>query len=335
MDKKKVFASLIFTLWFLASIQTPQNKINGDSSLAETLISLGDFSIKAYPPEYDSVLVKKGQELIKNGTTSDLDGRYLQPISEYFNCTNCHNLEREDSDLASPNPTDRLGYVWEKGIPFLQSATLFGVVNRESWYNGDYQIKYGHRIGAGDITLRDAIQICASECSSGRLLTEWELNAIIQYLWTIAYELGDLNLSRSEYGQLNNPQVSHSTKIDILKSKYAGNVTATFSQSMPIDERERGNPLGGERIFKSSCLSCHSPPTQVSHLFLSESNETLQPLYDNLESDKTFNIYKILRKGTKPSEQYGAYMPNFTKERLTDQQINDLRAYIEDVMNKD
>ena len=41
------------------------------------------------------------------------------------------------------------------------------------------------------------------------------------------------------------------------------------------------------------------------------------------------------RLGTHPEDEKKAYMPNYTRERLSDQQIEDLRSYIEERAGSD
>jgi hypothetical protein len=41
------------------------------------------------------------------------------------------------------------------------------------------------------------------------------------------------------------------------------------------------------------------------------------------------SLYPLLREGTHPVKGDRDYMPNYTKNRLTDQHIEDLRAFIQ------
>jgi len=56
---------------------------------------------------------------------------------------------------------------------------------------------------------------------------------------------------------------------------------------------------------------------------------TLNWLKKNITSDSQLSIYEVIRKGTYSEKGHREYMPLYTKEKLSDQQIEDLRAFIE------
>jgi mono/diheme cytochrome c family protein len=41
------------------------------------------------------------------------------------------------------------------------------------------------------------------------------------------------------------------------------------------------------------------------------------------------SMYQVIRYGTPPKSGKRAYMPQYTSEKMSDQQVADLRAYIE------
>jgi len=75
-------------------------------------------------------------------------------------------------------PEARLTYTAERGLPFLQGTTMYGAVSRETYYNGDYDKKYGELVKPARHDIRGAIQLCAVECAQGRALKDWELESI-------------------------------------------------------------------------------------------------------------------------------------------------------------
>jgi hypothetical protein len=84
------------------------------------------------------VSVEKGMELLTTGITKDGNNKKTKQQSNHFLCTSCHNMLKEDPDLANPEPQARLDYAVEKGLPFLQGTTLYGIINRTSFYNDQY-----------------------------------------------------------------------------------------------------------------------------------------------------------------------------------------------------
>ena len=90
--------------------------------------------------------------------------------SKHFVCTSCHNIQKEDPDLSIADPQARLEYARDMELPYLPGTTLYGAVNRTSFYNGDYEKKYGDLVKPARNNLREAIQLCAVECSQGRAL---------------------------------------------------------------------------------------------------------------------------------------------------------------------
>ena len=90
---------------------------------------------------------KWGKQLFINGQVKKppTGRRPSKPISKFFKCISCHNYEREDPDLTSQDPEARFEWIEKTGreIYLLQGATMWGVVNRETFYP-DYYAIYHH-----------------------------------------------------------------------------------------------------------------------------------------------------------------------------------------------
>ena len=72
------------------------------------------------------------------------------------------------------------------------SVTLYGIVDRTSWFNDDYVKKYGDLVAPANKSLVGATNLCSKECSQGRSLTDFEMDAVLTYLWTLGLRWGDL-----------------------------------------------------------------------------------------------------------------------------------------------
>jgi len=311
------------------------NELAPDKSVSEILNALGDPNPTHYRANIDPQQVEMGRQLVYNGRTKMPDGSMSNYISKFYVCTDCHNQVQEDPILTESDPEKRLQYINEKGLKFLQATTFWGMVNREFWYNDDYVLKYGSLVEAAHKSLEESTQLCARECSSGRYLEAWELEAIIQYYWTLELKIKDLNLSSSEYSSLETALKSgnqNPTLIKMLKSKYALKSPATFV-SEPENRGEGfsdlvGNAENGELIWENSCKTCHRE-YGPSQLLLDNSRFTFNKFKRNFKKDSNFNLYTIIRHGTYAEPGHRQYMPLYPEERMSNQQIEDIRAFIE------
>ncbi|NND33498.1 MAG: cytochrome c, partial [Saprospiraceae bacterium] len=272
--------------------------------------------------------------VIRGITTKEGENEETKKQSKHFVCTSCHNLDREDPDLTQADPEARLSYVKEKGMPFLQGTSLYGVINRTSYYNGDYEKKYGKLVYNARNDLREAIQLCAVECAQGRRLQSWELESILAYLWTIGLQLDDLNLDQNEKDKLKNARIGEGDKtaaIEMIKSHYLQASPATFG-SPPEDRKEGydkiGNPDNGRLIYDLSCQHCHER-SRYSFFNLDDATLTFKYLERHLPKYTRYSIYQVGRYGTPPLNGKRAYMPQYTLEKMSNQQMEDLRSFIE------
>ncbi|MCB0644974.1 MAG: cytochrome c, partial [Phaeodactylibacter sp.] len=132
MRKFSLASFLVVLTWLLLVGFSKSPTWTADTPLREVQTYLGE----ALPDHYltpDQELIRKGEEIVKTGRTTDVQGNKTHYVSKYYVCTTCHNLEIEDPDLRVSDPEARLDFVRQKNLPFLQGTTFKGIVNRESW----------------------------------------------------------------------------------------------------------------------------------------------------------------------------------------------------------
>ena len=306
---------------------------NESSKLWDLLWALGEPKPNHYF-EYTPEQVAQGKDLVLYGRTNQFRSGKSKYISVYYACTYCHNLAQEDPDLRISNPDTRLPYVKNKGLKLLQGTTFYGIVNRESYYNDDYYKKYGDAVKAANHSLENATQLCAVECSQGRQLQDWELKAILAYYWSLQYSLKDLELQAADYERINQNFTDKSQQAALvkwLKTFYAQKSPATFTDA-PTDKNKGyeglvGNAQTGKVVYEISCQVCHKPEG-VSDYVLDNSQTTFRQLKNNMAAESKLSVYKICRYGTHAEPGHRPYMPHYTLEKLSNQQLEDLRAYI-------
>ena len=124
---------------------------------------------------------------------------------------------------------------------------------------------------------------------------------------------------------------SSSDKIDYIKSLYLSASEAHFVH--PPDDRKLGYALEGDTengrlIYENSCLHCHYQK-KFSFLHLDNSKLSFKHLRKHVSTYKRHSIYQVIRWGVPSKSGKRSYMPQYTRERMSDQQVEDLRAYIE------
>jgi mono/diheme cytochrome c family protein len=99
----------------------------------------------------------------------------------------------------------------------------------------------------------------------------------------------------------------------------------------PVEKMERQKSMGdtenGALIYKNSCMHCHDN-RKYSFFNLDYSKATFRNLRNNLDEYHERSIYQVARYGTSPVAGKKAYMPQYTKEKMTPQQLEDLKSYI-------
>ncbi|MCB0760534.1 MAG: cytochrome c [Flavobacteriales bacterium] len=309
--------------------------IVADTPVVEVLQLLGEPLPDHYATAADEMKIEIGRQLVLEGKARIPGGGSTRAISRFFICTDCHNQVQEDPILSVSDPDARLAYAIQNDLPFLQATTFWGISNREHWYNDDYFKKYGALVEPARNSLAEATQLCAKECSSGRYLEEWELECILQYYRTIELHVSDLNLSDKELVELNKAVGSegkHKSAVAKLKSRYMLASPAHLGH-VPEDlvkgyDTAPGNPQTGKEIYERSCKTCHSGH-RCSQFILDDATVTFKKLRNHLDKHTYFNLYEITRKGTYAQPGHKQYMPMYPLERLSDQQLEDLRAYVE------
>lgn len=331
------YLSPLGLLLLLAGFQPQESTpvIDQNASLEATRVALGgapadhqvDLSI-------DGVSVEAGRRLVNEGVASLPEGGgKTNRQSKHFVCTSCHNMEKEDPDLRFADPEARLTYVAEQNLPFLPGTTLYGVVNRRSFYNGDYEKKYGDLVRPARKNLRGAISLCATECAQGRPLEGWEMESILAYLWTLELKIGDLPLTAEDHSQIAaamNGDGDKKKTLALLEASYLDHSPATFL-TPPEDRKEgyavEGDPRRGELVYEQSCLHCHGE-RRYSFFNLDNTSYSFDFLEKHMPTYSRYSTYQVVRYGTSPIAGKRAYMPHYTRERMSNKQVEDLRAYV-------
>lgn len=304
---------------------------DAETPLYEVMRSLG-------APERADIMVRPvegtsealGRQIVLEGR---LSGGTKQ--SAHFKCTSCHNVVREDPVLTATDPAARLAYAEAKDLPFLPGTTLWGAVNRESYYNGDYEKKYGDLVKAARHDLRGAIQLCATECAQGEPLGEVEMESVLTYLHTIGLKVNDLPEVAPGLKRINDAISNKSAAPGViadLKKGYLLASPATFL--LPPEDRKAGYPVtetpdlaNGEALFQRGCLHCHENQ-RYSFFELADTEDHWSYLTKHFPRYTRYSTYQVVRYGTSPIPGKRAYMPHYTKERMTDLQVEELRAYM-------
>lgn len=337
MMKSLISFSVVFTLLIALTSLSRQDftTVSADSRVEDLLVELGE---KPQPHQaienLKGVSVSEGKRLVLEGIAYNLSGKKSKRQSAHFVCTSCHNTEIDSPDLSVSNAQDRLDYSVKNGLPMVQGSTLYGIVNRSRFYNGDYDRKYGDLVKVARNDLRESIKLCAVECAQGRTLAPWELESILAYLWTIDLKAKDLKLSQEEMTFVQNAinkKENVTEAVNLIRSKYQSGVPATFVK--PPEDRKKGypvaegNPKNGKVIYEKSCLHCHEN-TRFSQFNLDNGKLSFDYLEKHFPLYTRYSTYQVARYGTSPIPGKKAYMPLYTEEKMTNQMMEDLRAYV-------
>ena len=336
MKKTYLTIALLSCIFLFANLDWKEQPptLSDKMPVQEALKKLGAETAPHLPKtDVKGASIERGRDIVLKGRTESPGSGKSGRVSRHFVCTSCHNVERDEPDLTGSDPMARLKYVSGKGLPFLQGSALYGIVDRRHFYNGDYEKKYGGLVEPARNDLRQAIHLCATECAQGRPLAAWEMESVVAYLWTIGLTIGDLDLSENEKEEVQQAIRGKGDKMaaqKLLESKYLKGFPATFIDP-PADRREGfskdGNPETGKMIYELSCLHCHDQK-RYSFFNLDGSDLTFDFLEKHIPSYTRYSIYQVARYGTSPMPWKRAYMPHYTKEKMSEQMLEDLRAYI-------
>ena len=281
---------------------------------------------------------ENGAEFVHKGY-SKKNGKKTAKLSKFYVCTTCHNVVKEFEDPSKISASDRLDYAMKTGIPYLQASSFYGIVNRNSFFNGDYrkQFEKNPEIGKASGDLREAIKFCNKNFAQSRDLEAWELESILAYFWTLQFKVSDLKLSQTDKTQIEKSLQSESAKasaISFIQSKYALAMPATIlkiphfkapDESAYKDSRRLKE---GKAIFEQSCLHCH---LNKKYSFFSLENELLT--FKAMEKatrtqNYIFSMYYLTREGLPPRMGHKSAMPLFTAEKLSPEQLESLYLYV-------
>ena len=336
---KYSFAIIAFIVCsgFTASFILQPTPYDPDTPVSSVLMALGEDAPEHYIGTQDMEKIGIGKDLINSGGVWTEEG-VQNRLSEHFVCIDCHNIQPEAPFANVNDPDARLKYAMEFNQPYLPGSTLYGITNRTSWFNGDHEKKYGKElIEPARHDLKNAIQLCSKECSVGRMLTDEEMEAVLHYLTALELKMKDLNLSEEELVRIsavNQTADDKKANIKLIKSRYLQGYPATFVDEIPRKERkmgEEGNLDNGKWIYEKSCLHCHSPSKTVTDRTVfgkGEDQKDFRWLASYFKKSNGGSIYWITRHGTESKGHIPQYMPIYSKEKLSDSQIEDLAAYI-------
>lgn len=334
---KTLFFGLIGLLLFTLGVNSSsEQKLNDDMKVSELLKKMGDEKSPNHLTQVKNASAENGKNLVHYGFAERRNGKKTKKQSKHFVCTSCHNVVKERADLNSTDPQERLDYAVKNNLPYLQATSLYGAANRNSFYNDDYVKKYGDLTMKARNDIREAIQLCAVECAQGRRLKDWEIESILAYLWEIDLKLKDLNLNAEEKIQLEEAVKNKDQNgIALIKSKFLDKAPATFMY--PPDNRKKGLGLvgdqaNGKNLYEKSCLHCHNEG-RYSFFKLDDSKFSFDYLEKHIARYSPYSIYQVTRYGTSPMNGKRSYMPFYTKEKMSDQMLEDLRAYIKSRSN--
>ncbi len=325
--------AILFTvvLCCTAMLSINLNKTNPNTNVADLLAELGEERPDHYLANISPEMIKRGEEIIKLGKTIGPNGKSSKYVSKYYTCTSCHNVGREDLNLFKVDQDARLDYAIANKVPYLQGSTFWGIVNRETWYNDDYVLKYGDLVRKAEHSLKESTHLCATVCAQGRPLENWEMESVMAYYWSLQLKMKDLNFSDEELVNIETSKMTNEGKIALIKSKYLQKSPATFAKQ-PEDKKQgyphEGNPLLGKAIFELGCQHCHRPNGESDVVF--ENNDlTYKWLVKHIPDNSDLSIYQIIRKGTYAEYGHKEYMPHYTLEKMSHEQVEHLRSFLE------
>lgn len=325
---------IVFAISAFIAIQSfmPVENPGPRQSVLQFLADKGEALPSHYRSEPDSQLIRIGKELIFKGVSRSPQGKKGNYISLHYSCVSCHNTVREDVHLNRVDQEERLAHAMENNIPYLQGSTFWGIVNREQWYNGDYDKKYGQWLSGARNNLEEAISFCATTCAQGRELEGWEMEAILSYFSSLEYKMEDIGFEEAaDLAAVN--KMENEAAIKKVKSQYLTYSPATFVDEP--DSKKEGYPFEGrieqgEAIYRLGCQHCHRPHGE-SELVLEDNRLSANWLLNRLERGNEKSFYEAIRHGTYAHFSHRPYMPNYTEEKMSDQQVEDLRAFLEDL----
>lgn len=323
--------------------QQTETQITDETPLWDVLMQLGKIKPSTLDRSKQSS-PEKGKQLLETGTTVDFEGRQAPKLSNKFVCTTCHTIEREHFSAVTIDPQQRLLYSDSMHLPFLPGAPLYGVVNRILFFNDDFQTKYKGDVGAlfrkahvGG--LREAIQTCNQTFAQGRVLKDWEVESILAYFWTMELRIGDLKLEPLDLAKIQlalETDKDNARAVNLLRRYYNELYPSHLTPPMDPEKRRKTSPVlnsftNGWRVYRWSCLHCHQN-RRYSKFKLDVTEKSFVTLKKHFDDGSRQSMYDVIRfhEGSKGNH---TGMPLYTSERMSDQQIQDLRFFIIQMAN--
>ncbi|WP_070138526.1 c-type cytochrome [Crocinitomix algicola] len=341
----KIF--LQFTLFFLILVtgfsfikeegRIGSYQVSNNVRLPQTVEDALLLSGSEYPNHYIEKLdldsARMGEEMIRYGAL--LDGSNTR-ISKYFVCTDCHNLVMESEDPSDESPDAVLKYGKLHDIPYLPASTFYGMYNKSTWYNDDYLKKYGDLVYPARDSLVNAIQLCATQCSQGRPMESWEIRSVLHYYKSIQLKIEDLNFTAIELKQfLKHLDTDKHKALAQLKGKYNQANRAHFgTNKIPEIPGYTPNYENGRYVYTKGCLHCHDAEKGITNFTLSNSNLSLNYLHRKKDKYNNLAVPHITRYGTYAMSGRKQYMPMYSFEKLSEEQMLDLLYYIKTGIKK-
>jgi len=311
--------------------------INDQTTVWEVMTSLGKTNVNNIDKgrQFDAA---KGEQLIRRGITYNFNGKKTAPMSPKLSCIACHSLQAEHPKPSTMNPQSRLEYADSMGLPFLPGAPFVGLVNRIAFFTNDYQEifthKYKQSLEIGHKNIRKAIQGCNTVYGKGRMLDAWEVESILAFLWKLELKIGDLKIPKDVLSQIQesvNTNIANSRAVNLMRRYYMEVYPASLAAPIPLHKRGQVSPVlndfnNGRRVYKTSCLYCHANK-KFANFSLDRQQKTFKFLKKHLDSTSPFSIYDAIRysPGSKANRKG---VPHYTAQRMSDQQVQDLRFYI-------
>lgn len=338
------FCGISVATFMLANRPTTSNStahsrfVTDDTPLWDIMIRLGKIRMNTIDSNklFDA---NKGYELVFQGVTTDFNGKRTSKLAANP-CIACHTTDPEYPRLDVIDAQKRLLYADSLDLPFLPGAPFYGIINRIYFFTEDYQNKYthptlGNLMKQGHIDLRKAIQACNQIYAQGRELQDWEVESIIAYFWTLQIKMGNLEIDAADMTDINNAlasNVGNAKAVNLLRRYYPEVYPATLAAPRSPTERRKTSPIinnfnNGRRVYKRSCLHCHSGK-RYANFRLDEDQSTFQFLKKHFDDTTSrYSIYEALRyKPESRANRTGS--PHYTSQRMSDQQLQDLRFYI-------
>jgi len=339
----------IFFLFFLSFLalaqlavhsvpeQTPSLEITNETMVWKVMTSLGKVNVNVLDKNRRSSKTK-GQQLVTRGFTSSFKGNKTAPTSRKLFCVACHTIEKEHPNVGNTSAQSRLEYGDSMSIPFLPGAPFYGLVNRIAFFTNDYQQVFAHKnrldLQVGHRDIRKAIQACNTVFAKGRTLDAWEIESILAYLWTLELKVGDLNIPDSILDiaeEAIKTNKNNARAVNLIRRYYQEVYPASLIAPIAVGERNLISPVlnsftNGKRVYKQSCLHCHAGK-RYANFKLDRSQRTFKFLKKHFDTPTRYSIYDAVRyspgsKGNKSNP------PHYTAQRMSNQQLQDLRFYI-------